>query len=68
MSRRSSRCPACKAAALAYCEHNHVLVVHMNGAPIVIMAESEDRARATADKFSMTVRGRPFHRRRVATT
>jgi hypothetical protein len=61
---RAVRCDDCRRDRLAYCSHSRVLVVFIDGAPMSVISESEERARLTADVVSIKLRGRPFNRRR----
>jgi hypothetical protein len=62
---RAARCDECRAAGSAYCKHRGVLVMFVDGAPLTIVSESEERARLTADRFRVKLKGKPFNRRRT---
>lgn len=64
MSARATRCEECRTLDRRYCEHHGVLVVYLDAAPVVIVSESEERARLTADRVSIAFRGRPFHQKK----
>lgn len=62
---RRARCDDCREWGNPYCKHRGVLVVFVDGAPLTIVSESEEKARLTADRYRMKVKGKPFNRRRA---
>jgi hypothetical protein len=61
---RAFRCDACRKEGQAFCPHNNALVVYMDSAPIKIVSSSEERARITADRVRVQLKGKPFNRRK----
>lgn len=57
------RCDTCRDHNAAYCKHNGVLLVYIEGTPLFVRGSTEERARRTADKVRIAWRGEPFHRR-----
>ncbi len=66
MSARRRRCAECRLAGISYCEHNRVLVIYIDAAPVVIISESQERARLTANRLRMKLKGKGFRPPRFA--
>jgi hypothetical protein len=57
------RCRACWKAGESWCSHRGVLVIFLGGVEMRVLARSQEAARLAADRVSIAMRGRPFHRR-----
>ena len=68
MARRILRCEECRHSDTAYCIHNHVLLMFVDGFAMLVQGATEGSARRTADKVRIAFRGAPFHRNRTAQT
>lgn len=66
--RERRRCEPCRRAGESYCEHNRVLLVHIDGAPVTIISETQESARLTANRLRVKLKGKPFNRRRTECT
>jgi len=60
---RARRCEQCRLKGESYCEHNGVLLVFINEAPVIILSRSEDRARHVADLVKIKLTGKRFNKR-----
>lgn len=60
------RCSECRRENRRFCQHNGVLLVYINSAPVVVVSDSEESAQLTADRLRVKIKGKPFNKKSVA--